>query len=138
MRIVIAGSMQFADQMMDVKHQLERVGHQVEVSGETERMVGKTDDQKEEIKLGLKFGHDAIKKFWQKMEGADALLVLNYDKHGTKNYVGGNTLMDMALAYHWNQRIFLLNPIPDIKSYRTEIEAMNPVVINGDLGKIDE
>lgn len=135
MKIVIAGSMQFADQMMAAKRLLEQSGHQVEVSGETERMVGKNDGQKEVIKLDLKLGHDAIKKFWQKMENADALLVLNYDKHGVSNYIGGNTLMDIALAYHWNQKIFLLNPIPEI-SYTSEIVAMKPIVINGDYGLI--
>jgi len=136
MKIVIAGSMQFADQMMDFKQRLEERGHHVEVSRETGRMAGKTDEEKEAIKLDLKYNQNAIKDFWQKMDGADALLVLNYDKHGIKNYIGGNTLMDMAMAHFWNQKIFLLNPVPDIPFYRTEIEAMRPTIINGDITKI--
>lgn len=131
MKIVIAGSMQFADQMMEWKHQLEQLGHQAEVSMETAKMAGKTDEEKEAIKLELKFNQDAIKHFWQRMDGADALLVLNYDKRGIKNYIGGNTLMDMAMAYFWEQKIFLLNPIPEML-YSSEIIAMKPTVINGD------
>jgi hypothetical protein len=35
-----------------------------------------------------------------------------------------------------NQRIYLLNPIPHMPYYETEIVAMRPTVINGDLSKI--
>lgn len=31
--------------------------------------------------------------------GSDAILVLNYDKKGIKNYIGGNTLMEMGFAH---------------------------------------
>ena len=42
------------------------------------------------------------------MQGADAVLVLNYDKKGIKNYIGGNTLMEIGFAHVLNQKIFLL------------------------------
>lgn len=70
------------------------------------------------------------------MQGADAILVANFDKNGIKNYIGGNTLMEIGFAHVLNQKIFLLNPIPEIKYYKSEIEAVKPVIINGDLGKI--
>jgi len=79
---------------------------------------------------------DAIREFWRLMQGADAVLVLNLDKHGIKNYIGGNTLMEIGFAHVLNQKIFLYNPIPEIAYYKTEIEAVKPVVINGDLSKI--
>jgi hypothetical protein len=58
------------------------------------------------------------------------------DKNGIKNYIGGNTFLEMGFAHVLNQKIFLLNPIPEIPFYKTEIEAMRPVVLNGDLAKI--
>lgn len=79
---------------------------------------------------------DAIRDFWKSMQGADAILVTNYDKHGIKNYIGGNTLMEIGFAHVLNQKIFLLNPIPDIPYYKSEIEAVKPVILNGDLSKI--
>ena len=70
------------------------------------------------------------------MQGADAVLVLNLDKNGVKNYIGGNTLMEIGFAHVLNQKIFLWNPIPNIDYYKTEIEAMRPIVIDGEFSKI--
>lgn len=36
----------------------------------------------------------------------------------------------------WIKKIFLLNSIPIGMSYADEIEAMKPVILNGDLTKI--
>lgn len=79
---------------------------------------------------------DAIREFWNAMQGGDAVLVLNLDKHGIKNYIGGNTLMEIGFAHVLKKKIFLYNPIPDIQFYKSEIEAVQPVIINGDLTKI--
>ena len=101
-----------------------------------ELFVGKTDAEKEEIKLHQKNHKDAIREFWRLMQGADAVLVINLDKHGIQNYIGGNTLMEIGFAHVLDQKIFLLNPIPEIPYYKTEIEAVKPVVVNGDLSII--
>lgn len=79
---------------------------------------------------------DRHEDFWRQMQGADAVLVVNLDKHGIKNYIGGNTLMEIGFAHVLNQKIFLLNPIPDISYYKTEIEAMKPTIINGNYSLI--
>jgi hypothetical protein len=136
MKIAIGGSMQFMDQMVAVRDELQKLGHTAFVSKGEDKLVGQSDEAKEQIKLQQKFHENAIREFWDMMEGCDALLVLNYDKNGIQNYVGGNALLDMGLAYYLKQKIFLLYPIPDIPYYKTEIEAMQPVIINGDLSKI--
>jgi len=79
---------------------------------------------------------DAIRVFWNAMQGSDAVLVLNYDKNGIENYIGGNTLMEIGFAHVLNQKIFLMNPIPEIPYYKSEIEAMKPIIINKDLSLI--
>ena len=79
---------------------------------------------------------DAIREFWNLMQGADAILVANYDKHGIANYIGGNTFLEMGFAHVLNQKIFMLNPIPEMPYYKTEIVAMKPAVVDGDLSKI--
>lgn len=99
--------------------------------------IGKSDEEKEQIKIDQKLHQDAIRDCWRDIQTADAILVANYDKHGIKNYIGGNTLMEMGFAYVLNKQIFLLNPIPDIPYYRTEIEAMKPIILNGDLSKVE-
>jgi len=79
--------------------------------------------------------HDLIRNHFREIEKSEAILVLNYSKGRAKNYIGGNTLMEMGYAFYLNKKIFLLNPIP-YQSYRDEIVAMQPKVLKGDLGKI--
>ncbi len=136
MRIGVVGSMQYTEKMLDLRDKLISAGHDAFVTSLAPPFVGKTDREKEKIKLHQKNNKDAIREFWRLMQGADAILVANFDKDGERNYIGGNTLMEIGFAHVLNQKIFLLNPVPDIKYYRTEIEAMKPIIINGDLSKI--
>jgi len=41
----------------------------------------------------------------------------------------------MGVAFFLDKKIFLLNPIPEI-SYKEEILAMSPIVINQEISKI--
>lgn len=136
MKIGIIGSMQYSEKMLKVQEELVKFGHDAFVSGFTPAFIGKTDSEKEIIKLEQKNNQDAIREYWNLMQDFDAVLVLNLDKHGIKNYIGGNTLMEIGFAHVLNQKIFLFNPIPEIPYYQTEIEAVKPVIINGDLTKI--
>jgi hypothetical protein len=136
MKIGIIGSMQFTDKMLEYREKLWELGHDAFVTDLYKAMVGKTDSEIEEIKLYQKYNMDAIREFWRMMQGADAVLVLNLDKNGIKNYVGGNTLMEIGFAHVLNQKVFMLNPIPNTPYCKTEIEAVKPIVINGDLKKI--
>lgn len=136
MRIGIIGSMQYTEQMLEVRNKLIELGHDAFVTKLHEAFVGKSDDEKEQIKIYQKNNMDAIREFWHAMQRADAVLVINLDKHGIKNYIGGNTLMEIGFAHVLNQKIFLYNPIPDIPYYKTEIEAVKPIIIYGDLSKI--
>jgi len=136
MKIGVVGSMQFTEKMMEIRDKLEGMGHNAFLTNLASPFVGKTDEEKEKIKIYQKKNKDAIREFWRMMQGADAILVANYDKNGIKNYIGGNTLMEIGFAHVLNQKIFLLNPIPKIPYYKTEIEATRPVILNGDLSKI--
>ncbi len=136
MKIGIIGSMQFTEKMLEVKEALDKLGHDAFVTDLHKAFIGRTDEEKEVIKIHQKNNMDAIREFWREMQGADAVLVLNYDKHGIENYIGGNTLMEIGFAHVLNQKIFLLNPIPEIPYYKSEIVAMKPIIINGDLSLI--
>ncbi len=136
MKIGIIGSMQFTDKMIEVKNELDKLGHDAFISDLHKPMIGKNDAEIEEIKLRQKNNQDAIREFWKKMQGADAVLVLNFDKNDIKNYVGGNTLMEIGFAHVLNQKIFMWNSIPDMPYCKTEIEAVKPIIINGDLTKV--
>lgn len=136
MKIGIIGSMQFTEKMIDARDKLIQRGHDAFVTTLATPFIGKTDEEKESIKLYQKNNLDAIREFWNLMQGADAVLVMNLDKHGIKNYVGGNTLMEIGFAHVLNQKIYLYNPIPDMPYCSSEIEAVQPIIINQDLSLI--
>ena len=136
MKIGIIGSMQFTDKMLEIKDELDKMGHNAFLTDLHKSMIGKNDSEIEKIKLHQKFNMDAIREFWKAMQGADAVLVLNFDKNGIENYIGGNTLMEIGFAHVLNQKIFLFNSIPEMPYCKTEIEAVKPIIINGDLNLI--
>ena len=138
MKIAICASMVFAEKMVQIKGQLEKLGHTVFISQFAEGYIGKSEKEKENLAISDKNEHDAIRKFWELIKKSDAILVLNYDRKGIKNYIGGNTLMEIGFAHVLNKKIFLINPIPDIEFYRSEIEAVKPIVIQDNFNNIDK
>jgi len=77
----------------------------------------------------------AMRDHFDKVEWADAVLILNYSKRDIENYIGANTFLEMGLAFHLKKTIYLLNKVPEI-SYKEEILGMRPIVIDNDLTKI--
>lgn len=138
MKIGVIGSMRYTEQLLEVRDNLVALGHDAFLTDLYKPFVGKTVEEKREIELFQKNNNDAIREFWNKMQGADAVLAVNLDKNDIKNYIGGNTLMELGFAHVLKQKIFLLNPIPDISYYKDEIEAMNPVVLHGDLSLVKD
>jgi hypothetical protein len=70
-----------------------------------------------------------------KVASSDAVLVLNFDKGESKNYVGGATFLKVFKAWELEKKIYFFNPLPR-GSLRDELDAMSPLVIDGDLGLV--
>jgi len=132
MKITICGSMAFAKDMLEIKQKLEEQHHIVIVPANTDKYASGTIDLEnkwEKIEL------DVIRAYFEEIKKTDAILIINKDKNNIKNYVSGNSLIEIAFAHVLNKKIFLLNLVPQI-NYSDEIEAMNPVILNNDLSKI--
>lgn len=136
LNIGVIGSMQYTEKMIEVRDRLIEFGHGAFVTTLATPFIGKSDIEKETIKLHQKNDMDAIREFWRMMQGGTAVLAVNLDKNGVENYIGGNTFLELGFAHVLDQQIFLLNPIPEIPFYKTEIEAMKPVILNGDLSRL--
>lgn len=139
MKIAIIGSSKFAKEMVEYRDKLIELGHTVDVHEHyVAQAKGEMKDTIERINhehASLKIENDYIKYHYNEIVKADAVLVLNFDKNGVANYIGGNTLMELGFAHVHDKKIFLLNPIPEI-AYSEEIEAVMPIIINGDLSLI--
>ncbi|HSR89279.1 MAG TPA: hypothetical protein VLK22_02660 [Candidatus Udaeobacter sp.] len=136
MKIGIIGSMHFSEKMLEIAKNLKTLNHEPILSNFINDFPGQNDEEKERIKLDQKFNEDAMRRDWETMKSADALLVINMERHGIPNYIGGNTLFELAAGYFTGKKIFLYNPVPEIQYYKSEIEATKPTIINGDLSKI--
>ena len=129
MRIVICGSMSSIGDMVAVKKKLLQRNHRVTLP---KTLDGETDHESTKNKIE----HDLIRGYFKEIESADAVLIVNVEKRGIPSYIGGNSFLEMAFAHVLNKKIFLLNDIPDM-IYTDEIEAMQPVALNGDFSKIE-
>ena len=133
MKIGVIGSMQFTEKMMELCEKLQELDHEAYMSKFAAAFIGKSDPEKERIKLEQKYNDNAIREDCAWVKDMDAILVANYDKGGIKNYVGGNAFIEMAYAYILGKELYFLHPLPDMPYYGTEIIAMKPIVIDGDL-----
>jgi hypothetical protein len=141
MKITICGSMVFAQKMLEIMDKLEKIGHEVFIPSDTLECVRnpKLNESLEHCYNFNNSGKDIDKDHFDLIDSSEAILVLNYSKNGINNYVGGATLMEIAVARHLDRKIFLLNEPPseeDLK-YALEIKLARPIVLKGDLNKIN-
>jgi len=142
MKITLCHSLKFVERAREIKKELTDRG--VEVF--TTPFIDKTPEEIEEILSdkrnyldNMKAGF--IKEHFDKVSKSDAILVINLDKKGIKNYVGGNAFAEIMFAFFLNKKIFFLNPIPSderLSFIRDEIEAVKPIVLNGNLELIND
>lgn len=144
MEIVICASIGSTYKIKEIGDKLEKLGHLIEIPYMSQKIlageISMEEFNKEKELNGDEFfrknaQEDLIKRYYNKIKDSDAILVINIDKKGVKNHIGGNTLMEMGFAYILNKKIYLLNDIPEM-SYMDEIKATKPIIINGDLSKI--
>lgn len=136
MKIIVCGSMTAARKMVEVEKELASLGHEVVLprfSHEYAQMGSEEEMHSESVKN--KVDHDLIRDYFEEIKGGDAVLIINDDRKGIKNYIGGNSFLEMAFAHVLNKKIFLLNPIPEM-GYSDELIAMHPDILNGDLNLI--
>jgi hypothetical protein len=147
MKIVICASVVFSNEIINTTEELEKEGHTVDIPFITKLIRDKKisldqyiadKDREGDIKYREQYRDqvDMIKRYYGLINDCDAILVLNYDKKNIKDYIGGSVLMEMGFAHVLDKKIFLLNPIPEM-SYSDEIKDCKPIIIDGDLSKIN-
>lgn len=119
----------------EVKVKLEHAGHEVTPPngfgdpGQEEVVRKYTPEEYGEWKTGM------IREDGMIVAKHDAVLALNFDKNGTKNYIGGATFLELYKAFDLGKKIYLYNPIPD-NMLRDEIIGFQPIILDGDLSLI--
>ena len=135
MKIFIICSKKFYDQIPDIQNILESNGHTITLPNcfndpTTEKRYRNLSQEEHSKWKGEKLRHGA-----EIVKNNDAVLVLNFEKAGTKNYIGGATFLEMYDAFRFGKKIFLYNDIPE-GMLKDEINGFNPIIISGDLGRV--
>lgn len=133
MNITLCGSMKFIDEMDKVAAQLEARGHTVYTPDRAEGTA--YDREQSHANAQLKRGY--MNKHFDKIDLAGGIVVVNPPKNGVGGYIGGNTFLEMAYAFKHGLDIFTLYPLPEGMGYIDELRGMDPIVLDGDLEKVE-
>lgn len=145
MKIVICGSIIFTPKIKEVADYLIEKGYEVELPITSQRIINgeltleefENEQKSSEEGASRKIRDDVIRRYYDIIKESDALFVVNLEKKGIANYIGGNTFLEMGFAHVLGKKIYLHNDIPDL-SYTDEIKAMQPIALKGDLSKIKD
>jgi len=133
MKILLICSKAFYDKLFLYKNELKKLGHEVFMPNcydapETEAKYRGTSEH-------AKWKASMIKHSEEVINNMDAVLVLNFDKNGYKNYIGGATFLEIYDAFRLEKKIFFINDLPE-GMLKDELIGFNGMVINDDLSKI--
>lgn len=145
MRIAICSSALFARQSREVKEKLEKRGFEVFLYPQKVEVDGRTIDVGEYYEMRknnptkelLKIKRQLIDEHNEKIKNSDAILVLNLDRGENRGYVGGNTFLEMGIAYFLGKKVFIWKKPSQNLPYFEEIMALNPISIGENLEKIE-
>ncbi len=119
--IVICGSIKLKEDILLVGRRLEEKGYNVLYP--VECMEGKPKI----IASKAHFNRIADKE-------NDTVLIVNNTKNGIENYIGPNSFAEIAMAFHYEKRIILLNDI--YMPYEDELVGWNVETLKGDLNNL--
>lgn len=132
MRIFIICSKVFYDRIPRIKQQLEASGHMIVLPNSYDN----PDAEKESHSLGEAEHRLFKKRMFERSRRVtaevDAVLTLNFEKHGQPNYIGGATFLELYDAFTLGKKIFLWSDIPEGILY-DEIHGFDPTVLHGNV-----
>ncbi len=135
MKVLIICSKAFYKDIAPIKQKLEEMGHVVELPNS----YYQPDAEKKSWDLGQEahseFKARMFRMSEERIREVDAVLTLNFDKNGKKNYIGGATFIELYEAFMKDKKIYLYHAIPEGMLY-DEIAGFSPIVINEDLSLV--
>lgn len=128
MKVLIICSKSFYDKIPLVSIKLKSKGHEVFYPNcynnpESEALMWQKGE-----KAHQEFKKTMFMNSEKQIQEVDAVLVLNYSKNNSLNYIGGATFLEMYDAFRFNKKIYLINPIPKGILY-DEIQGLNPIIL---------
>ena len=135
MKLFIACSKHFYNRIPEIALELERAGHQVSMPNSYDESLMEEEMKERGLEAHVQWKSEMLKKDEENIAPNDAILVLNFEKRGQPNYIGGATFLEIYESWKRDKKIFLYNDIPD-NIFSDELVGIAPVVLNGDLRRI--
>ena len=135
MKIFIGCSKHFYHKIPEIKKELEKAGHSITLPNSYEDPFKEEKVKEQSAEEHVIWKQGMMKLHEPKIKENEAVLILNFEKNGQQNYIGGGTFMEIVKAWELGKKIYLYNPIPE-NIFKDELTGINPVVINGDLEKV--
>lgn len=133
-KITICGSMQFAEQMQELKTHLQEMGWIVLLPEISESSASYTSfPEKEKLEQKREF----ITNHFNRIKQSNAILVANYQKKDIDGYIGSNTLMEIAVAHALGKNIFVLNNLAP-QPCEEEVKALTTTFLEGNINLISK
>lgn len=132
-KIVVCGSMAFFEDMVKCQEQLKLLGIDAIIPKEENDII-QFCNENQLIEFKKKVSRTYLKKIRNK--DTAGVLVYNKEKNGIVNYIGANTLVELAMAFTWNRKIFLYNDI--YSPLKDELQAWDCICLNGNLDRLKE
>ena len=133
MKILLICSKAFHGKLIEYKQKLEDLGHEVYMPNcwdapETEGKYRGTPEH-------YVFKQKMFKRSEEIIKNMDGVLVLNFNKNGQANYIGGATFLEIYDAFRLNKKIYFVNEIPN-NMLQDELIVFHPTIIYNNLSKI--
>ena len=119
--IVLCGSMKVKDKILEVKEELENKGYNVLIPKECMEGLPKVLASRKHLERVIDPNNSYI-------------LVVNSINRGIENYIGPNSLAEIAFGFYYNKNVYLLNDY--YEPYLDELVGWNVIPLKGNLDNI--
>ena len=136
MNIFIVCSKHFYSRIPPIQADLELAGHRVTLPNSFDAPLMEEEMRKKGAVEHAAWKATMILSQAQKVADNDAILVLNFNKGGRPNYIGGATFSEVYEAFKQGKKIFFFNPLPEEPVFRDELLAFAPAILDQDLSLI--
>ena len=135
MKIFIACSKYFYDRIPRIDETLKSMGHSTFMPNSFNEPFKEESMKELGAKQHAEWKKSMLRRDEDNIRPCDAILVLNFEKNGMPDYIGGATFLEINKAFELEKKIFLMNPIPE-NIFTDELKGMCPIIINGNLDEL--
>jgi hypothetical protein len=135
MKLFLICSKAFYSTIPPIKAALEKAGHTITLPNAYDDPETEARYRAMSSEAHATWKASMIRHSEEVINAVDAVLVLNFEKNGQQNYIGGATFLEMYDAFRLGKTIYMYNDIPDTL-LADEIAGFSPVLLGGDVSLI--